>query len=162
MFVVSSSIQIPPEEFQLTFARSGGPGGQNVNKVNSKAILRWRVLTTPSLPEHVRRRFMAKFATRITLDGDLILTSQQYRDQASNIDYCMEKLRAMILEVVIRRHHVDRQNQLKHPKFAGSKLSEWFQSKSSSDGPPTLTTSDHQLPKCRRCHQRFLQARLRL
>ena len=100
MFVVSSSVQIPPEEFQLTFARSGGPGGQNVNKVNSKAILRWRVLTTPSLPEHVRRRFMAKFATRITLDGDLILTSQQYRDQASNIDSCMERLREMILEVL--------------------------------------------------------------
>lgn len=100
MFEVSPSIQIPPEEFQLTFARSGGPGGQNVNKVNSKAVLRWRVAETPSLPFHVRRRFLETFASRITLDGDLILTSQQYRDQASNIDYCMEKLKAMILEVL--------------------------------------------------------------
>ena len=48
------SIDIPAEEFEFTYARSGGPGGQNVNKVNSKVLLRWAVTTSPSLPEGVR------------------------------------------------------------------------------------------------------------
>lgn len=79
--------------------RSGGPGGQNVNKVNSKALMRWRVTDSSGLPEDVRERFMSKFASRISNDGDLILTSQKFRDQASNADDCLQKLREMLTSV---------------------------------------------------------------
>jgi ribosome-associated protein len=101
MLTITSTIQIPPEEFTFTFARSGGPGGQNVNKVNSKAVLRWTVATSPSLPEDVRARFMDKFATRITTEGDLIITCQKYRDQTSNVDNCLEKLQHMLISVAV-------------------------------------------------------------
>ena len=53
MLVVTPRIQIPLDEFQFQYARSGGPGGQNVNKVNSKAILRWQLVGSPTLPEDV-------------------------------------------------------------------------------------------------------------
>jgi ribosome-associated protein len=101
------SIDIPIEEFEFTYARSGGPGGQNVNKVNSKAILRWSVTTSPSLPEAVRQRFLQKFSSRLTIEGELIITSQKYRDQARNVEDCMTKLQEMIASVaaapIIRR-----------------------------------------------------------
>jgi len=99
MLEVSSSIQIPDSEFEITFARSGGPGGQNVNKVNSKAVLRWSVVGSPSLPGAVRHRFLAKFASRLTKDGDVVLHSQKYRDQLSNTAECKERLKQMLLQV---------------------------------------------------------------
>ena len=69
MLIVTRQLQIPLAEFEITFARSSGPGGQNVNKVNSKAVLRWAVRSSPSLPEAVRQRFLQKYANRLTDRG---------------------------------------------------------------------------------------------
>jgi ribosome-associated protein len=101
MLVVAPHIQIPPAEFEFTYARSSGPGGQNVNKVNSKAVLRWQATKSPSLPEAVRTRFLAKYGSRLTGDGELLITSERYRDQPRNIDDCLEKLREMLLSVAV-------------------------------------------------------------
>ena len=99
MLVVDRNLRIPLREFQFTFVRSSGPGGQNVNKVSTKAQLRWPIAKSPSLPEAVRRRFRARFRRRITADGDLLITSQRFRDAGRNVADCLEKLRAMLLEV---------------------------------------------------------------
>jgi ribosome-associated protein len=96
MIYVDERIQIPLTEIAFTFARSGGPGGQNVNKVNSKAILRWSVVGSPTLPWDVRARFMSRYANRMTVEGDLVLTSQTHRDQTGNVDECIEKLKEML------------------------------------------------------------------
>jgi ribosome-associated protein len=101
LLTVHPRVRIPLEEFQFTFARSGGPGGQNVNKVNSKAILRWGVLASPSLPPEVRQRFLEQFGRRVTREGELVIASQRFRDQARNIDDCLEKLRGMLLAVAV-------------------------------------------------------------
>lgn len=100
MLILSPYVQIPLTEFQFTFARSGGPGGQNVNKVNSKAILRWAVAASPSLPPGPRNRFLSKYASRITQDGELVLSSQKYRDQKLNVDDCLEKLQEMLMSII--------------------------------------------------------------
>lgn len=99
---VNRRIRIPHSEFEFTFARSSGPGGQNVNKVNTKAVLRWDVLQSPSLPDDVRERFRARYGNRISTEGHLILHSQRYRDQSRNIDDCLDKLREMLTEVATR------------------------------------------------------------
>jgi ribosome-associated protein len=99
MLVVNHHIRIPLAEFEITFARSGGPGGQNVNKVNSKAVLRWSVRNSPALPDAVRQRFLHKYAARLTNEGELLLTSQRYRDAPRNSQDCQEKLREMLLAV---------------------------------------------------------------
>ncbi len=99
MLSITPAIQIPDSEFEFTFARSSGPGGQNVNKVNSKAVLRWSPTTTPSLPEDVRARFLARYASRLTTAGELILTGQRSRDQSRNIEDCLERLKEMLLAV---------------------------------------------------------------
>lgn len=98
--VINSRITIPANELQFTFARSGGPGGQNVNKLNTKALLRWPVSTSDALPEAVRERFLARHRRRITTDGYLLVTSQRYRDQGRNVSDCLEKLKGLVVEVL--------------------------------------------------------------
>ncbi len=95
---VTESITIPDAEFDWSYARSGGPGGQNVNKVSSKAILRWTVASTTNLPPEVRDRLIALNRRRVTTAGDLILTSQRYRDQDRNRQDCLEKLAELVRE----------------------------------------------------------------
>ena len=69
MLIISPDLRIPLREFQFTFARSSGPGGQNVNKVSSKATLRWPVLRSPSLPEPVRQRLLQQIGRPTDRDG---------------------------------------------------------------------------------------------
>lgn len=100
MLTVTPNLTIPDNELRFTFSRSSGPGGQNVNKVSSKATLHFSVRNSPSLPPGVRERFIQKFGSRLTKDGDVVITSQESRDQPKNVDSCLKKLRGMILEVL--------------------------------------------------------------
>lgn len=99
MFKVNRKISIRLTEFRFSFARSPGPGGQNVNKVNSKAILRWSPAKCKSLPEAVRIRFIKKFANRINQDNEFVISSHRFRDQGRNVADCLNKLRDLIIEV---------------------------------------------------------------
>jgi ribosome-associated protein len=98
---INHRIAIPASELTFTFVRSSGPGGQNVNKVNSKAQLRWSVTGSAGLPEDVRVRVLAKYRQRINDRGELILVSQRYRDQGRNMGDCLAKLREMIAVVAV-------------------------------------------------------------
>lgn len=100
MLVINKRLSIPDKEIWFTFSRSGGPGGQNVNKVSSKATLHWSISKSPSLPDDVRRRFLAKFKNRVTLEGELLLSSQRFRDQPKNVADCLAKLGLMLREVL--------------------------------------------------------------
>jgi ribosome-associated protein len=102
MLEINAHLRIPDDELEWSYVRSGGPGGQNVNKVASKAVLRWNLAASPSLPEDVKARLRARQANRITAEGDLVLTSQRYRDQERNRQDCLDKLREMIAEAAVR------------------------------------------------------------
>ena len=95
MLTINADIQIPPDEFEWSFVRSSGPGGQNVNKVSSKAQLRWN----PSglLPPDVVARLAAAHPSCWTKDGEIVIMSQRTRDALKNREDCLEKLRTMIL-----------------------------------------------------------------
>lgn len=94
---------IPERELRFSFARSSGPGGQNVNKTATKATLRWRPDQSPALPADVRARFLRAYASRITAEGELVLHSQRHRDQARNVDDCIAKLAALLAAVAVPR-----------------------------------------------------------
>jgi ribosome-associated protein len=100
MLEITPTLQIPDDEFTWAFARSGGPGGQNVNKVASKALLRWNIAASTALPEEVKIRLALQQKRFFTLDGELIITSQLYRDQERNRQDCLDKLRAIILQAL--------------------------------------------------------------
>jgi ribosome-associated protein len=98
---VNAQLAVPRREIRFTFVRSSGPGGQNVNKVASKAVLRWLPGASASLPEPVRVRLLAQCGRRINDRGELVLSSQRYRDQAKNIDDCLGKLRSLIATAAV-------------------------------------------------------------
>jgi ribosome-associated protein len=101
MLVVNSRIQIDESEFVFSFTRSSGPGGQNVNKVNSKATLRWQPSSSAGLPPDVLERFLAGYSSRLTGDGEMLVSSQRFRDQGRNVQDCLDKLRGMLAAVAV-------------------------------------------------------------
>src|SRR5262249_28534185 len=69
-------------------------------KVASKAVLRWQVTTSPSIPDHFRSRLISQLGRRMNDRGELVLASQRYRDQSKNIDDCLEKLCDLVAAAV--------------------------------------------------------------
>jgi ribosome-associated protein len=89
---VSPHLTIPAGELSLAFSRSGGPGGQNVNKVASKVELRWNVVRSAAISYNDRAWLLGQLRNRLTQDGDLVVTSTTTRDQLQNREDAADKL----------------------------------------------------------------------
>jgi len=89
-------LTIPDEELVERFVRSSGPGGQNVNKVATAVELRFDIANSPTLPEPVRARLLAKRDRRVTDEGVLVLSAQRFRTQDRNREDARERLQAFI------------------------------------------------------------------
>jgi ribosome-associated protein len=92
-------IIIPDNELEILISRSGGAGGQNVNKVNTKVTIRFNVLTSSVLSEEVKARFVKNYSSKISDDGVITIISQEHRTQKLNLDEALSKLHRMIEEV---------------------------------------------------------------
>ena len=84
------------EQLRFGFSRSSGPGGQNVNKVNTKTELRIRLTALHGLSERALARLKDLAGRRLTPEGDMLLTADSQRTQESNRRACLEKLRDLI------------------------------------------------------------------
>ncbi|XP_078081403.1 large ribosomal subunit protein mL62 [Mustelus asterias] len=92
----SCSTNIPVDRLTVTYCRSSGPGGQNVNKVNTKAEVRFHVATANWLSEDVRGAISTKHQNRINRAGQLIVTSDSSRYQMRNLANCLQKIRDIV------------------------------------------------------------------
>eukprot|EP00126_Sphaerothecum_destruens_P008444 Sdes_comp20213_c0_seq6m13567 len=92
---------IPKRFYQVSFCRSSGPGGQNVNKLNTKAELRMNVHEATFLPDWVRQNLATVGKPFLTLDGTLVIKSQRHRTQLQNINDALMKLADLICEAGI-------------------------------------------------------------
>lgn len=99
---ITNRVQIPASEIELSYARSGGPGGQHVNKTASKVLLRWNARTSGALSAEDRALLEKRLETKLTKDGDLIVTSEKHRDQSRNVDDAVERF-AVVVRRAIRR-----------------------------------------------------------
>jgi ribosome-associated protein len=100
-------LAIPAEELRIRFSRSGGPGGQNVNKVNTRVTLRFDVPGSPSLSEEQKRRILARLSARISSAGILQVVSRKSRSQAANREAAEERfadlLRGALAPKLVRK-----------------------------------------------------------
>ena len=96
MLTVTPSIGLDEDELEFAFLRASGPGGQNVNKVETAVQLRFDVRGSPSLPDEVRARLERLAGRRLTQDGVLVLTAQRHRSQERNRQDARERLAAFV------------------------------------------------------------------
>lgn len=100
MVRINRRLEIPDGELSFTFSRSSGPGGQNVNKVNTRVTLLFDVAGSPSLSEGQRSRIMSRLTSRINREGILRISSQRHRSQSANREAAVSKFADLLGEAL--------------------------------------------------------------
>lgn len=108
---VRPGLVIPGSELSVSVARAGGPGGQHVNKLSTKVMLRWSVRDSAVLSDGQRARLLEKLATRLTKEGQLVVAADGDRSQLSN----REVARVRLAELVREGLHVPKKRRATKP-----------------------------------------------
>jgi ribosome-associated protein len=97
---VNGDIVIPAGELTVSYVRASGPGGQNVNKVASKAVVRFDLRATAAIAADAKTRALARLASRLTHAGELVVTNGTTRDQTRNRTAALARLAALLAAAV--------------------------------------------------------------
>ena len=100
MLRITPSLSIQKREIQFVYGTSSGPGGQHVNKVATKATLRFSVVDSPSLNSIQRTRILKKLSTRINKDGVLRVSSSKYRSQRANREATINRFCSLLFDAL--------------------------------------------------------------
>ena len=97
---INNLIQLEPSEISERFSKSSGPGGQHINKVDTKVELRFFAIKSPNLSKSVKDRLKVIAGKKWSLNGEIIITAEKYRSQARNRELAKSKLVRLILEAL--------------------------------------------------------------
>ncbi len=98
--IITSAELIPELEFSTS--RSSGPGGQHVNKVSTKVIIRWNLLHSTLISDEQKMVLLNKLSSQLTREGELIINSQESRSQLQNKELALEKLDALLRKALTK------------------------------------------------------------
>ena len=98
---IITSVELIPE-LEFSTSRSSGPGGQNVNKVSTKVIVRWNVLHSTLITDEQKVLLLNKLSSQLTREGELIINSQESRSQLQNKELALEKLDALLRKALTK------------------------------------------------------------
>ena len=99
--VLADGVEIPEDELTFTASRSGGPGGQHVNKTSSRVTLRFDVVHSPHLSDELRQRLIDALGARIAADGTVRVVSQASRSQHANRQTARDRLEALLRDALV-------------------------------------------------------------
>ncbi len=111
---VRADLVIPAEELEEAASRSGGPGGQHVNKASTRVTLRWNLRESHTLGPVRRARLVSRLGTRVTRAGDLIVHASRHRSRARNRELARERLAELVRDAL----HVQRKRVARKPSKA--------------------------------------------
>lgn len=97
---MNNHIRIPENEFTITFARSSGAGGQNVNKTSTKVIIHWPVGKSSVLTEEEKGRVREKLANRLNNNDELVVMSEEERSQPQNRELAIARLQSLVAQAL--------------------------------------------------------------
>ena len=104
---MNARLVLPADELRVSFAHAGGPGGQNVNKVATKVVLRFSVQDSSALGETRRARLLERLGSRLTKEGELVIHASSYRERARNIEDARDRLAATLRDALtVPKHRV--------------------------------------------------------
>jgi len=103
--IINEDITIPGHELSWTAVTSGGPGGQNVNKVATKVQLRWELAASTVLPDWARERLVTLAGRKVDQSGNLLIASSSTRSQDRNLELALERLADLVRAALDRPKH---------------------------------------------------------
>jgi ribosome-associated protein len=98
---VNGQVVIPEHELEITTSRAGGPGGQHVNKTDSRITVRWNVLSSAALDETQKARVMKNLQSQLTTEGDLMVHNSQSRSQLDNKEAALANLAVLVSKALL-------------------------------------------------------------
>lgn len=100
LLTINDQISIPLSEIEITASRSGGAGGQHVNKTSTKITVRWNIRSSLALSDDQKNYLMSRLGSALTIDGDLIISNSSSRSQTQNKEAALSQLRTRIRQAL--------------------------------------------------------------